>query len=440
MFPTVYQILIVLKNPFKAIKRINKRILERQLINAAPNLHQKALVMLKEKKNLCCVFYVVHHQVWKYDYLYKMMCDSPRFTPVVLICPIMNCDDKFKRKHMSEAYRYFQALGYNVMLAYNVQERSYIDVNKDLNPDIVFYTNPYEGLIDDRFYIKNFMDKLTIYVPYAFVNNKDHHLSEDLLLRNLVWRCYVETKENEQYSKQFSRNKGRNVVVTGYPGVDKMIGDGKSIDLTKLWKKDNCKKIIWAPHHTIKAVGHVHYSCFLKYADFMLQMAAKYSNEICFVFKPHPMLREKLYKIWGEDKTDLYYKKWQNMPNTSIHDDDYVDLFLTSDAMIHDCGSFIAEYLYARKPVMRMMNDIPEKNVFNDFTIKCLNVHYKAYNEDDIEHFLQNVINEVDPLKDLRNQHYVDCLLPPHEKKPSENIFRDIIDSIDNQVLYRNYN
>jgi CDP-glycerol glycerophosphotransferase (TagB/SpsB family) len=99
----------------------------------------------------------------------------------------------------------------------------------------------------------------------------------------------------------------------------------------------------------------------------MIEMAKKYQDSVQFVFKPHPVLRSKLVVLWGEEKTNAYYNTWDSLPNSTIHEDEYIDLFLTSDAMIHDSGSFTVEYLYVNKPVMRTVSDLPLNEQFNQF-------------------------------------------------------------------------
>ena len=148
------------------------------------------------------------------------------------------------------------------------------------------------------------------------------------------------------------------------------------------------------------------------------------------------MLKGKLYKVWCLERTEQYFNAWSSKSNTLINESDYIELFLTSDAMIHDSGSFVVEYLYVDKPVMRTVNDVPLDEQFNDFALSCLNQYYFAYNENDIEQFIQNVINGVDPLKEQRTKFVNDVLMP--KGSPSQNIIDDILDSIDNQVLYRN--
>ena len=133
--------------------------------------------------------------------------------------------------------------------------------------------------------------------------------------RQLVWRLYAETEKHKQYSQIYAYNKGINVKVTGYPGIDKFID--KSYKPKDTWKiKDlSLKRIIWAPHHTFSEDEVVYYSCFLQYHQFMLDLASKYEGKIQLAFKPHPLLRVKLNKYWGKDRTDRYYDAWANLSN-----------------------------------------------------------------------------------------------------------------------------
>ena len=71
----------------------------------------------------------------------------------------------------------------------------------------------------------------------------------------------------------------------------------------------------------------------MTYAADMVELAKKYQDSIQFAFKPHPVLKFRLINIWGEQKTEEYYKLWETMPNTQLETGDYIDLFLTSDAL-----------------------------------------------------------------------------------------------------------
>lgn len=433
-FPSLY---MLLGGGYCHIIGIVNRARDLYLIWKTPLNQKNALCKLKGKKVLRCVFFATEIADWKCDSVYIAMRNHPKFDPQVLVCPIINCGKEYMLEKIEETMSFFEGKGYNPIKSYDIYTGKYVDVRESLSPDLIFYTSPYENLVDDRYNISHYCDYLTMYIPYGFTNNKDLGFQYNLLLHNLVWRYYVESKEHFKYAHNISKCKGRNAVVTGYPAIEKYL-DKRYIPKSDPWKiKDRgVKRIIWAPHHTIEPVGNVAYSCFLDYADFMLQMAEKYSDDVQFVFKPHPLLHCKLDTLWGKERTNAYYSKWNSMPNTSVELGDYVDLFLSSDAMIHDCGSFITEYLYVNKPVMRTVNDIPFNQMYNDFVINCLDNYYLAKSPNDVEQFIINVMNGVDTLKEKRTMFLNEVLMP--DGMPSQNIIDDILDSIENQILYRN--
>ena len=419
------------------ISAIINSLKEKYYINTIQREQQNALADLQGKAKIRCCFFAIHVEVWKYDDLYKLMLDNPRFEPVVLICPVVNYGYENMIERMRENQLYFEKKGYKTILSYDPDTKKYVDVRKEINPDIIVYTNPYKGLIDDRYYIDKFRDTLTIYVPYSMNNSQAWEANYNLLFYNLLWRHYQITDRHKAYAVKYSRNKGINAVTVGYPGIEGFICpfNNSKVDV---WKSDDrkYKRIIWAPHHTITPVGCVYFSCFLRYYEFMIDLAEKYKSQVLFAFKPHPLLKNKLDILWGKEKTKEYYDKWAIMENTSVNEGDYIDLFISSDAMIHDSGSFISEYLYVNKPVMRTLNEVEESEKMNDFAMECIANHYLANNEQDIEQFIQNVINGVDPLKDQRTKFVNEVLMP--KGSPSQNIIDDILDSIDNQILYRN--
>jgi len=46
------------------------------------------------------------------------------------------------------------------------------------------------------------------------------------------------------------------------------------------------------------------------------------------------------------NEVESYYAEWHNLSNGFVYDEgDYFNIFKSSDALITDCGSFLAEYL-----------------------------------------------------------------------------------------------
>lgn len=413
----------------KILAKKNDRV-QRRLINAQARRHGENLKRLQGKETIKVAFFAIHSSVWKYDYLYRLMVEHPRFEPVIVVCPVVNYGMENMLHEMDRCYQMFHSRNYNVIRTYNVESKEYLDVKKEINPDIIFYTNPYKGLIDDRYYITNFPDTLTCYVSYNYGNSCLYDVFHNLPMHNLVWRLYAETECHKTYSEKYADNKGINVVVTGYPGVDAFLDKNYAVNDPWKIKDSTLKRLIWAPHHTIGENELVSYSCFLRYADFMLNLANKYQDRIQVAFKPHPLLRVKLNNYWGEEKTTQYYEEWNKIPNGFLADGDYIDLFLTSDAMIHDSGSFITEYLYTKNPVMRTDNGIDLSKEFNTFALDCLSVYYHGKNENEIESFIINLINGEDALEESRRHFYQEKLLPPNSQWASYNILNDILSNI----------
>jgi CDP-glycerol glycerophosphotransferase (TagB/SpsB family) len=200
-----------------------------------------------------------------------------------------------------------------------------------------------------------------------------------------------------------------------------MRSDYSPKDVWKLQERPK-KRIIWAPHHTVDYLFN--FSNFLNYCEDMLQLAEKYQEEVQFAFKPHPVLKFKLINLWGLEKTEEYYKRWENLSNGQIEQGDYIDLFKTSDAMIHDCGSFTAEYLYTQKPVLFQIRDEKVKDEFNSFGQLCFEKHYHAYTIEETETFIREiVINGNDPKAEEREQFYKQYLYPQDGVMPSDKIY-----------------
>ena len=96
---------------------------------------------------------------------------------------------------------------------------------------------------------------------------------------------------------------------------------------------------------------------------------------------------------------------------------------MTSDAMIHDCGSFTVEYHYSENPVMYVsQNFVEQLKEKNEFGKLAMNHHYVGKTKEDIIAFIENIVLAGnDPMKPRRQQFKKDYLLPPNGKTVAEN-------------------
>ena len=408
-----------LKSQFKKVQRsINWNLQQFSYKKEVKRLYGK-------KEPLNVIFMVIYSAVWKYDSVYRLMEKDPRFNPLILVCPVAD----YGIEHMIEVFRptveMFKKKGYNVIPAYDEVTKKFVDV-KDLKPDLLMYAFQWSSHVDRRYNVYTLRRYLKCYVNYSF-KNTPFEWSIASPVQGLMWMYFSECEDNKKLAQSFSKKEFQNIHVVGYPIYDEMQEmRPKGLD----WKKQDkeYKRIIWAPHHTIGEGGELRLSTFLLFANDMLEFKEKYKEKVLFAFKPHPQLKPKLYmhKDWGKEKTDEYYEKWACGDNSTLVQGAYIDLFKTSDAMIHDCGSFVVEYLYVDKPVLFLSN-YDRGNQCNEVGLKAFNAHYHGTSREDIQHFIDEVvIGGRDTMEKKRHQFYNDILVPPNGKSVAENIIGEI--------------
>lgn len=375
---------------------------------------------LRLKNNIRVLFVITEIGPWKTKELYKAMLFHPRFTPILGVSE--SCEVPYEKKNVMKV---LEDLGYDyVDLDSNPKQ-----VFKSLSPDIIFYQKPYECVYQSHLRFYNHLHALFCYVFYAFYSS-DVSFTIDQPLFSCVWQQYFENKLTASPSRLAQMDDGgKRAIITGLPMQDQLLEpkDG----LKDPWKKQSQfkKRIIYAPHHTIANI-HIKgfaVSSFLENGEFMLDMMHKYADKVQWAFKPHPLLYKKLVAFWGKEKTDHYYNEWKSAENAQFEDGEYDSLFKYSDAMIHDCGSFTIEYHFTRNPVMYLIRQEGLEAERNAFGEKAFDLHYKGRTHEDIEHFIQNVIKGIDPMRNEREKFYNDYLLPPHGKTACENIINSIL-------------
>ena len=384
----------------------------------------RKIEQLHEQGKARVLFFLQTPSVWKYDSLYWKLEESECFEPLVVVSPYnvhINYDKDECFRVMRQTEEFAKSQKYNYVSTYNWETHKWLNIKKLYQPDIVFFTKPYKDTLP-AYHIYNFPEALTLYLPYGINCINLFHNTYGLPFQALLWKFLVETEFQKHFAEIYEKSHGDNVEIVGALAEEKLMQ--KEYEAKDVWKPQEKKKkrIIWAPHHTVDYLFN--FSNFLNYCEDMLKLAEKYKNEIQIAFKPHPVLKFKLINLWGLEKTEDYYNRWAQLENGQIEQGDYIDLFKTSDAMIHDCASFTVEYLYAQKPVLFQIRDEKVKEEFNSFGQLCLEQHYLAYSIEETEKFIREVvIGGEDPKKEQRERFYKDYLYPKDGIMPSEKIF-----------------
>ena len=392
---------------------------------------KQILAEIKTKDKLSVVFFAMNLPMWRYQSLYEALLKYEKFNVYIVLSPCISFSKEQQTKDIETLRTYFNQRGISY-IDYKFEDDICYNVRNLLNPDILFYPQPSFNLLNKEHDSASFSDRLLCYYPYAFWTAVTDW-SYDKPFHNIAWKLYYSTELHKKDAINIAHNKGKNVVVVGYPNADNFLYT-PAIDV---WKPQNKKKkrLIWAPHFTIiKERSLIAHSSFLWMADFMLDVAKKYSEEIQIAFKPHPRLLTELYihPEWGKEKADAYYDTWKNMENGQLDDGEFKDLFMTSDGMIHDSSSFSVEYHYSLKPVMYIQHNIKAYvDTLSEFGKLALKAHYWGQNEKDIISFIENrILKGNDEMYSTRKQFYDQYLLPPNGKSVVENTIEDILNSL----------
>lgn len=374
---------------------------------------------IRRKEKIRVLFVVSELSCWKSELLYQLMLTHPRFTPILGVSTMQK-----KPGEKDVMISYLLSRGYE----YNDLDMKGTCIN-DLNPDIIFYYKPYSPCYSKGHFYDSNLKYLFCGLDYCIEATKHAvHIEKDLF--DYCWQFYVEHPDIQRRRKEVLGYRARNSRLTGVPMQDLLLLPKKHF--ADPWK-DNAgrKRIIYAPHHSIPGTNGegIEFATFLDFGEIVLNLAKKYSQKITIAFKPHPNLYSKLLIIWGEERTKDYYSEWSMLPNAQVETGEYVGLFKYSDAIIHDCASFIVEYLYMNNPSMYLVAETNNTDDMFDFVRDGYNCHEHGRNEDDIERFIQDVIAGKDNKKEQRDAYINSQLIPPGGKSACENIINSILNS-----------
>lgn len=354
---------------------------------------------LEMNGKLKVAFLVVFDSVFPSRPVFEEMLDMSIFDPYVIVIPDISRGRDYMLENLQKSFEALNAAyPSRVICGYDAGWDRYLEIEDEY--ELVFFSNPYGNMVQYCHRINYFLDRkvLTLYADYGFPAVKFARRVFNTDFYNYVWKVFTDSKINYHNLCLFQPIHGRNAFISGYIKMDKLAN--ATINLR------NRKKILICPHHTVMGWNALDISNFSKYSELFIRLPKQYPD-IDFVFRPHPLLfiNLKNKQIWTESQIKDYMDRLLDSPNmTYDNSGDYFELFANSDGMIHDCGSYIGEYLFTEKPCCYMLKDEKQINkVYSKMGKLCLSNYYKAFNESDIFNFIENVIiNGKDELADNR--------------------------------------
>lgn len=391
----------------KAENRVRKKVKWSQWCRQAAQLQDlfpakiEAIKERYQREKIPVAFIVIYSTTFPSEPVFEKMLHSERFDPYIIVSPDMQRSLEHKINTYRKSYADLTAMyGDRVLHGFDEEQQSYLELGE--NYPVVFFNNPYEKMAHPYHYERYFRDKnvLTIYINYGFFSLKFGRNIVKMDIYSAIWKVCIDSPENYTDLVKQQAIKGRNALITGYIKMDRL-ADFSTVPHER-------KMIIIAPHHTVMGWKELDISNFLMYSDFFAELPSHYP-EIDFVFRPHPLFFNNLLEkhIWTREQIDTYIVRIKESPNCRYDDSgDYLQLFADSDAMIHDCGSYIGEYLFTEKPCCYMLKaDKQVRKVLLPMGEACMAHYYKAFCEADICNFIENVVLKGnDPLKEKRQQ------------------------------------
>jgi len=254
--------------------------------------------------------------------------------------------------------------------------------------DTIYIASPYE-LDKHKFHSLSYLSKqnlLPFFIQYGLCNVKfGTRVVAAIPSMSFLWKVFLNNKFDFNDFKKYELISGKNTIVSGYAKMD---------DFVNLKRQNSDKKrIIIAPHHSIKS-QNLQISNFLYYYDLLLELPKMFPN-IEFIFRPHPHLFVNLlnYGFWNQKEIDEYIVKIKNTMTYSIGGD-YLQIFANADGIVHDCASFISEWLYSGKRGCYVSFD---GNIFKEVSKLgkiSLSFYDIAKNKDDIINYIKRVEND----------------------------------------------
>lgn len=394
-----------------------------------PLKHERLLTNVKGSDPIRVAFIASNFASWKVDQVVDAMKISGRFETKVLLGRMSNRIGETIADHEHQKLSsHFKNKGFDVVDAFNMDDATIRETIRQIDPNVVFITNPH-SLITKALHQEVLAERLTCYVPYhhevvAYGDNREQY---DQLSHNAFWKVFVPHQTSKEYYRKTRMKGDKGVVVTGLPACEPLFE--RSREFSYHWKSQDGEKlrIIWAPHWLIRS--DLKLATIYELGDAIKDLAWRYRDRVEWVMRPHPFLKPTLdsHSDWGKARSDEFFQFWAESDFAQIEEGNYIDLFQTSDAMIHDSGSFLAEYLCVDKPVMYLKTETTAENYLNYFGQRALNACEVGRSIDDIERFIESLLSGKDPNKDKRQKFFNETMGILYEESPSQKICKQLI-------------
>lgn len=354
------------------VSTLEKKLFISEVQRHYQDVRKEIAERIKTGEKLRFASYVVYDTTFGAHGICELMLKEPeKYDVTFVVCPDTYRDmDGLKLYHKTKQFFVERYGADRVLDGYDETTGEFLDHSDKF--DVVYLANPYDCLVNRVHGVQYLSNKnlLPIFICYGFIiSNLLMKVLFESQYSALFYKFFVDAKQTKVEAVDFQKFYTRNIVLSGYPKMDKLV---KIPEINH-----SRKKILIAPHHTVKGLsGDLQLSNFLEYADFILKLVDLFPN-VDFVFRPHPLLFTNLAMngIWSKEEIDSYLDSVKRKNIAYSTESDYLHLFKDCDAIIHDCGSYMVEWLYTGKPCCYVV-DSEERvraqlNRLSNFALDC---------------------------------------------------------------------
>lgn len=278
----------------------------------------------------------------------------------------------------------------------------YIDLAM-YHPDYIFIDEPYSLYRPEKYSLRKLSRIAPVcYVSYGYCLSDgslvQYELDEDVLRyvsyyfssNPITYRYF----RNRVFVSEWLSHKRAYEI--GYPRFD-------------LYPRNSCpsnslqKTILWLPRWTTSSQAGNEPSTFFQYKDILFDYVSTYPNELSLILRPHPKAFDNYIRsgLMSEKEVEDYKQRFHETPNAHIDQDyDYLPSLQTSDILVADFTSLLAEFFILDRPII-YLGSIDEKYRFHRDMFKSF---YVVQNQNELITVISNLLDGVDPLKEQRHK------------------------------------
>ncbi|MGN0346279.1 MAG: CDP-glycerol glycerophosphotransferase family protein [Lachnospiraceae bacterium] len=347
-------------------------------------IYEQVLSTLKQKEKIKVGFVAYSASMWSCDELFQLFAEDERFEPSIILGRFYTDSDLKTFPLFEKAKTYFAEKGYHVTTV-DLDTPGNRAWEKMGSPDILFYLTPYDILMPKEINLKYMpANVLCAYIPYCFILCDEGNLAETAGI-GYSWKYFCESALYRDILIAKNEKLKNHIEYIGYPRMDKFYE--KEAETCSKWKyateKRDVKKIVYALHHSFDSESD-QFSTFVRNGKQILEYATSHTDTTSWIVKLHPNFRRNAVDAGvfaSKEACDEYFTAWNELPNACVVEEStYADIFMTSDAMLCDCVSFLAEYQFTGKPLLLLENE--NHKPFNAFGRKIYEIIYKVKGED----------------------------------------------------------